>query len=180
MKKETLIQSIVYIVIGVLLCLSVINFNEMMGWMIGLSLLIAGVLLILISAVSMKSLLTINGLAGSLLVAFGLLFIPNCVPGVGLAYDLIIALIMMTLGALFLVEAFIGIFNKRPTVGTVVLFLFGAAFFTVGMLLWFLPEFRRFAGLMLGIFLIVYGVLIIISAATKKDFIIVEVKKNKK
>ena len=89
-------------------------------------------------------------------------------------------MIMMVLGAIFLADSVLGFVYRRKLMGNIVVLITGAAMFTIGICLWLIEEFQDFAGLMLGIFFIVYSVILLISLVTKKDILVITVKPRRR
>lgn len=179
MKSNTFWKAVLIIVIGILLCCSIIDPSEMLNWTISIALLVIGVALLAYSIGIMKTFVTDVGLAGALALAIGILFLPALQGGLMINWMSVIAMILMVIGAAFLVDGVVGfILNKRHTRNSIILVL-GAVGLTLGLCLWLIPEFRKFAGLMLGIFLICYGILLMVPVFTNKKLEI-KVKKSKK
>jgi len=178
-RTSNILKAIVFLVLGILLCCSIINPSEMLNWMIAISLLIAGTILIASSLALTRALVTDLGVSGGFLVAVGVYMIPSV--GGGIGWDRIIAITMMVIGTIFILDAIIGFFTlKNETVRNVIVLIFGCAIFAIGICLWLISEFTKFAGLMLGIFFIIYSVFSLISLIIKKDLIVVQIKSTKK
>jgi len=179
MKNSSLIKAIVYLVLGILLCCSVINPDSLLNWMIAIALLIAGTILIVFTIYASRRLLTTNGILGSLLIALGILMIPALPGSFGISWMNGIAMIMMLIGACLLLDPILNLLfaKKGNLTSNIIVFILGAISFTLGICLWLIPEFKQFAGLMLGIFFIIYSVLLFISCFSKKDIIVVEIDK---
>ena len=64
-------------VLGILLCCSVIDPNSLMNWMIAAAFLAGGIVFLLASLVVSHSLMTDSGLMGGLLLALGIFFLPS-------------------------------------------------------------------------------------------------------
>ena len=179
MKVAKLIKPIIYLVIGVLLCCSVINPDSLLNWFIALALLAGGLGMFILSFMGANAFLTDSGLSGAMLVGLGVCFIPALPGGVTISWMSVIAILMMCAGILFLLDSILGFVNKSAVSRNITILVIGAIAFAVGICLWLIPGFQRFAGLILGIFLIVYGVLLLVSEVTHKNIIIIDVSKKK-
>lgn len=180
MKSRTtnILKIVLFLVLGILLCCSVIDPNTMLNWMLSISMLIAGSALLVLSLAVTKSLLTDTGLSGGFLIALGVYMLPSLTGGIN--WMSVISIVMMVIGCVFIVDGILGFFTlKNATVRNLVALILGAALFTVGICLWLIEDFRNFAGLMLGIFFILYSVIELISLLTHKDILVIEIKNTK-
>lgn len=176
-NKSTLIRGIIYLVVGILLCVG-ISGNSILGWLLSISLIVGGSALIISGIIIEKTLVGNSGFNGAILLTLGIALMP--VDGLGLfnAYFEIIALLMIVLGALYLVDSLIGFIGKRTLVANILMLILGAFLFTFGMLLWFnVGGLKQYASLILGIVFIIYSVLLLVSAFTNKNIFIVKIKK---
>lgn len=165
-------------VLGILLCCSLINPGDLLNWMIAIALLVAGTAFVILSIVTLKALFTDTGLSGSLLIAVGVAFLPALPGGISIDWMCVIALVMMVVGCAMLLDSILGFSTNRHHSRNAVVLVLGAIFTAIGFCLWFIEEFREFAGLMLGIFFIIYSVLLLVSAITHKDYVVISVKKK--
>lgn len=175
-NKSMLFRGIVYLVLGILLVVGVSG-NQMIAWLLSISLLVGGAALVVAGAFSEKTLVGNLGFNGGILITLGLILLP--VSGLGLftRYFETLSMLMIVIGALYLLDSLYGFIGKRSLAGNVIMLVLGALLFTFGMLLWFdVGGMQRFASLILGIGIIVYAVLLLISAFTKKNILIVKVK----
>ena len=175
-KNDLILNGIIYLVIGILLCVGVSG-NDIIGWIFSGTLLVAGACLILASLIKTKAVLSSYGMTGAILITIGLL------PPIALfrSYFELISLMMIVIGALFLLDGVLGLANKRNTVGSLIILITGAILLTFGLLLWFnVGDLRRFASLILGIVLIIYAVLLLVSGFTGKSLVgtVVVIKKK--
>lgn len=179
MKMSTWFKAILFMVLGILLCCSVINPNSMINWIISIAFLLGGTFLLCFSLATLHSLLTDTGISAALVIALGIFFLP-ALPG-SLQIDWMggISMVMMVVGALFMVESLIGFARKRSLASNLIILIFGAVAFTLGICLWLIESFREYSGLMLGILFILYSVCIMISLITKKDILVIDVSNQK-
>lgn len=180
MKTTNILKSILFMVLGILLCCSVINPNSLLNWMISIAFLVTGAMFLCMSLVAARSLLTDTGLSGGLILALGVFFLPTLPGGMAINWMGGISMVMMVIGALLLVDSFLGFGYHRSNAGNITVCILGAALLAIGLCLWLIEDFRQFAGLMLGIFFIIYAVLLFISIIRKKDIFVINVKSTKK
>lgn len=176
-KNDLIVNGVVYLVLGILLCIGVSG-NDMIGYLLSVSMLVGAAVLIVANIIQTKSVLGNFGLAGGILLTLGLALFPPI--ALFKSYFEVISLAMIVIGALFIADSILGFANKRNTVGYIIILIIGALLFTFGMLLWFnVGDMRRFASLILGIVFIIYAVLLLISALTGKDLVGVTERKKK-
>ncbi len=168
-KNDLIINGIIYLVIGILLCVGVSG-NAIIGWIFSITLLVAGGCLIVASLIKTKGVLSSFGMTGGILLTIGLALLPPI--ALFGAYFELISLLMIVIGSLFILDGVLGLANKRNMAGCLVILITGAILFTFGMLLWFnVGDLRRFASLILGIVLIIYAVLLLVSGLTGKNLV---------
>ncbi len=176
-NKQTLIQGIIYLVLGILLCVGVSG-NTLLGWLISISLLTAGACFIVAGVIIEKSFIGSNGYSGAILLTLGLALLPVSPFALFTGYFQLIALLMIVLGALYLLDSLSGFMNKRFMTANVIMLVLAALLLTFGFLLWFnVGGLQQYASLILGIVFIIYAVLLIVSAITNKKLIVIKLKK---
>ena len=173
-KKKTLsdattrqvVVAAVLIVLGILFCVSIAAL-DVINVIIGVGFIVAGAVLLVAELVKHKSISTSSGILGGILVAFGVAIIVLNWLG-ALATLLVIAL--MVIGALYIVDSVLLIAwrDRKNVKGFAVELAIGAVAFTLGMCLWFVPEFGEFANLVFGIILILYGLYLLVDAFLRK------------
>lgn len=177
-NKSMLFRGIIYLVLGILFVVGVSG-NSMIGWMISISLLVGGVAMIAGGAITEGTLVGNLGFNGGVLLTLGLILMP--VSGLNLfsKYFEVLCMLMIVMGSLYLLDALFGFVGKRATVGNVVMLILGILLLTFGLLLWFdVGGMQHLASLFLGIGMIVYAVLLLISAISGKNVIIVKVRRK--
>ena len=154
------------LVLGILFCVSVAAL-DIVNIIIGVGFIVAGGVLLVAELVKNKSISTSIGLFGGILVAFGVAIIVLNWLG---ALATLVVIALMVLGALYVVDSVLLIAwrDKKNWKGFAIEFAIGAVAFTVGMCLWFVPEFGEFANLVFGIILILYGLYLLVDAFLKK------------
>ena len=176
-RVSSTLKSIIYIVLGILLCCSIIDADNLPNWLISISMIVSGSAMILVSLILLRSILSDMGSTGTILLGFGIFFLPALPHYQNIQWVWGIALLMMILGCAYFLEGILRILRKDKGMGiNIYLMLFGAAVFALGICLWLIDSFRAYAGLMMGICFIVYGVLYLIGLATHKDILIIKAK----
>ncbi len=176
-NKSVLLQGILFLVLGILLCVG-ISGNEVLGWLLSISMLVSGAALVTVGAIMEKTLVGNNGYSGAILITLGLALMP--VRGLCLfaSYFQLISLLMIVIGALYLVDALCGFIGKRALIGNVFMLVLGALLLTFGFLLWFdVGGMMQYASLILGIAFIIYAVLLLVSALSNKNILVIKLKK---
>lgn len=174
-KQASLLQIAVTYVIGILLCFSVLNPDSLINWSISITAIAAGAIAIVFSFATTRSLHLGVGGTGCLSLAIGIFFLPSLDGGQNILWMNGISMLMMVYGAAFIVDCVIDLILKKRQSRAWVLGLVGAVSFTIGICLWLIDAFRSFAGLMLGIAMIVYATLSLISLVTAKDMGVIDI-----
>lgn len=178
-KTSNILTAVIFMVLGILLCCSVIDPNSLINWMIAIVLIIGGSTLIIVSLVLSLATLSDAGLIGGFLLAFGVFMLPPVTGGID--WMGAISIVMMVIGCLFLLDAILGfIYTPKEVSRNITVLVLGVALFTIGICLYLVDGFRQYAGLMLGIFFIIYSILAIISIIIKRNLILIEIKRAKK
>lgn len=163
LKTKSLLTAVIYFVAGLLLCLAVIDVDGLLSIMLGVLLVLLGAVLLIASIVREKRVSADVIVPSSFLLAVGIAFFLWAFPFTG-----IMALFLTAIGGILLIDAILAIANKQPTAVWLVELIIGAIALALGICLLAIPDFRRFASLILGIILIIYAVLIAIEAFSKK------------
>ena len=148
-KKEvkTIIFSAVLLVIGVLFCFSLSLGSNAISWVIGISLILAGVFCAINSFVNKKSLITTESFLGATLVAFGILFINNGLTGIIIDF---IPWLLIVLGVLVIIDSIHKEIAYKDTARFVVELIIGVISLALGLCLMFIDGFKDFCSVMLG------------------------------
>ena len=163
--RQLVIASIL-IVLGVLFCVSLAAL-DIINIIIGAAFIVVGAVLLILEVIKNKSLVTGSGIFGGLLIAFGIAIIIGQLLGVLVSF---LILVLIVLGAILIVDSvlLIAVRNKKNVTGFVIELMIGIVAFVLGMCLWFIPEFQRFANLIFGIVLIFYGAYLIVDVIVRK------------
>lgn len=159
-KTVLLVQAVVLLVVGILLCCSV-ALDNIVNVILGVVFLIGGLINVVTCFMEHKSLIRTEGVFGSALIAFGLLcFLDNAIP-----LTQFITLFIVVVGAIALVDGLLGLLPqvKRKRVPTIVEAVVGAVLLTLGLCLYFIPDFQRFASIFLGVAFILLSVFLFVS-----------------
>lgn len=168
-KKIRLLISLLYIVIGILLCCSVIQLNDLPTWIISIFLICASAVLLIFSIVSYSRLISLSGTIGLVTLACGIFLLPPLPCSPLIDWTILISLVLMTLAVGLFLDSVIGFFTDRNNVFCFLFLLLSGFIFSLGICLWIYSLFRKYAGIVIGVFLIMYGIYKIILMLTKKD-----------
>ena len=158
-KKIMLLEAIAFLTLGILFCCS-IAVDSLLGTVLGIALLICGILIFVVGWMSHKIAITAEGITASLLMSLGIVFFiqpPQLTT--------IISMFLTVLGAILLFDGLLGCFVKnlhRKTSSAAIETITGACSLTLGLCLYFIKNFQRYAGLVLGIIFIILALLLLI------------------
>lgn len=165
--KSIVVAAIVF-VIGVLLCCSLTFGARGLSWLIGVSISVAGVMFLVNTIKATKGIANMHGFLGTVLIGFGIMFIADRMANIIIGF---IPWCLIAIGATLAVDAFLAKFVKKNA--TIAKFvgelIFGLVTVALGICLKVISGFGDYAAAMLGAFLIVYAVLMIFNALTKKE-----------
>lgn len=170
MKKQKvyeIIQSVVILVIGILMSLSILD-STFIDILIGIACLLLGVYLIVKSLFlsNDKSILLPSGIGGGVLIAYGIaVFAKYSQPINFLSQILIVAIIAV--GALLIVQSILTLIKSRSksSITLAILFLiFGVALLSFGICFICVNSFGSYVWMACGILLAVYGLYLFIRA----------------
>ncbi len=160
-KTVMLIQAVVLLVIGILLCCS-IALDNIVNVILGVVFLIGGLINVVSCFMEHKSLVRTEGVFGSALIAFGLLcFLQNAIP-----LTKFITLFIIVIGAIALIDGILGLLPlvHRKRTPTIVEAVVGVCLLTLGLCLYFIPDFQRFSSVILGVSFIVLSIFLFVSS----------------
>ena len=171
MKKESLykvIECCALIVIGVLFCVSLAWAENVLSIILGSALIAGGVVIIAMSLVKDKSVVSPIALGGLLALALGIYFIVVNAVGIIFAF---VPYILIVFGSALFIDAFIGYFARKEKVvaALVIKLVIGAALITVGILLLTVGDFAKYVSIIVGISLILVGITNIVLEFAKAE-----------
>lgn len=167
LSKDSLnqiIQSLIVIALGIAFCFSLAV--QVLSYVLGAALIVSGIVLLIITCVTNKIALTVQGLLGGLAITLGIVCIVSQVVSlvvVTVPYLLIVA------GSLVILDAFLRLLAVKkigPFAFTMLLIL-GSAAIALGICFLTIADFSKYAGIALGAGLIIYGLVTLISAFIK-------------
>ena len=166
--NEKMLSALSLIILGIIFILSIVLNLNLISIILGVGFIVTGAIFVLIKAFSLQPIISPFGIVGGFLIAFGIFFI-----SVNLFNTLtkIIPFLAIVFGSLIIMEA---IFARlvRKTMGKtlfILLLIFGIIILTVGILMLTINKFFEFAGLVLGIVLLVGGIYLLIKALPKRE-----------
>lgn len=168
-KTILIMEGVMFVVVGILFCCSV-NAGYLLNVFIGIVLLIAGLFSLGSCMFLKRTTMAPEGLVSAFIIALGVLcFIED------LHFIELIILFMIVLGSIFLADGLLGLsVFKRRTVPMVTEMVIGVFAFVLGMCLWFIPSFGKFAEIVMGAILIIAGLFYLVSALYPKAYIVID------
>ena len=166
-ELKTIIIASLLIVIGILFCCSLAMGISELSVIIGLILIIIGALFLLNSVFGGTGLLSHLGLSGVVVLSFGIMFIASKLAGIIFAY---IPWFLVVLGSVVIIDSLLGKFmrGEKNTFEFIIKIIIGISSLALGLCLMFIDGFMEYSSIVLGIFMIVYGIYIIFTKFTKK------------
>ena len=160
MKKESVIRVIeacVLLVIGVLFCVSLAMGTQALSIILGASLIAAGTVIVILSAINEKTILSAVAMGGLLALSLGIFFIVR--NAIGYIMEAV-PFVLIVFGSALLIDAFIGYYARKEKVIAifVIKLIVAAALITVGILLLTVSGFGEYVALIVGIALILLAI----------------------
>ena len=162
-KTVNTIQALIFLIAGILFCISTSLGEKWIGIVIGIGVLLIGLIMLLGDFLKDKTLLSRAVLVGSVLTALGIyLIVDNSIVARILG---LIPYILIVAGACVFVDAFLLRFvrNNKSTIAFLVELLIGVALIVFGVLMLTVASFKQHLGLIFGIALIVYAVYLLVE-----------------
>ena len=164
-QTRTIVTACITLIIGVLFCCS-LTFADGLSWLIGGSLCFTGILCVINSIIQVKSLLTVDGVVGTVATAFGVMFIIKQLAQVLLDF---VPYLMIAIGVIMIVEAFLSKFARYNSLALFIIALIvGTSFTALGFCLMFIEAWARVAALIFGVILIVVSLYTLITILLAK------------
>ncbi len=155
------ITAVITIAIGVSFCISFNNATDTINTLMGIVVIVAGCLNIALFIVNNQSLISGAGIWSALLIALGIYFIQEKPANLIINF---IPWILIAMGALFIVDALLGLRRKEGFSSFIIGIIIGVAAFVLGICLVSLESFRNVSALILGIIIVLYGIFQLVSA----------------
>lgn len=161
----TIIFGCVTLILGLMFCC----FGaKVLSYIIGGAIILFGVLFVVNSIIRTKALLTMNGLVGVILGAFGSMVIVRNLASLLLDF---IPWIMISVGALIIADSFLRFFARKDV--SLAIFIIelvvGTLVTAAGFCVKFIDDFANFASIVFGIVLVIYSLFIIFTTIIKKN-----------
>ena len=163
MKASAILGPVIVLIIGILLCIGVSG-SDVLTKIIGVIALLAGVGLLVEGYITTHSLVFGSGMPAAFFISIGITCFITTLP-----FDIMIPMLLIVFGTLLLAEGIIVLaVRKNKMVGIIEISL-GAIALTLGFLLYFIADFKKYASLVLGIYFIVSGILGLIKILVTKN-----------
>ncbi|GEM_PF-2321038 len=162
-KTVSIINAIAILIAGVLFCCSNALGTKWLSVILGVSVMLLGLITLVSELLKEKTLVSKSVVIGSAITALGIFIIVRDIAGTVLG---LIPYVFIVVGACVFADAFLLYFwRKNRNVALFVLeLLVGAALIVLGALFIGVASFRRFMGILFGIALIVYAIVILINS----------------
>ena len=165
-----IVSSVILMAVGIAFCFSISEATALISTILGVVVIVSGAILLTVTILVNRAGLTIQGLVAALLIALGIFTILK--NPVQLVVEFV-PFALLSFGGLLVIDAFLRFFWKKKTntFVFVMTLVAGSIVIALGICFLTIPEFSQFAGIVLGIVLIVYGAanLIMTLAKNKKD-----------
>lgn len=160
-----IIRSIILIVLGIAFCFSMAS--QVISYVIGISLIVSGAVLLTISIMLKKAVLTHEGILAAFAITLGITVIVTTMVNLVVTA---VPYLLISVGGILLIEAFMAFLVRKKVAPVAFAFmLIGAsAVIALGICFLAINGFATYAGIVLGIALIIAGILTLITAF-KKD-----------
>lgn len=168
-KPRTIVVSLITLVIGVLFCCSP-AFGDGLKWLIGGSLCFAGILYIINSIVSKRSLFTMDGIVGVFGIAFGIIIMFVIKISLVSLLSQVVPWLMIAIGVAVFAESFLAKFSRYSgAILFVILLVAGIAFIALGICLACIKSWQGASPIVFGGILIVFSLYTLISLFIKRN-----------
>lgn len=167
-QMKSIVTAAILFVIGVLFCCSLTFGARGLSWLIGVSISITGIMFLINTVKARKSIANLPGFLGAVLIGFGIMFILERMANIIISF---IPWGLIAVGATLATDAFLVKFVKKnaTTARFVVELVLGLLTAALGICLKVISGFADYAAAMLGAFMIVYAILMVFNALTKKE-----------
>lgn len=167
-KTINVINALIFLIAGILFCISTALGEKWIGIVIGVGVLLMGLITLLGDFLKEKTLLSRAVLVGGVLTALGIYLIVDS----GLVAKILglIPYILIVLGTCVFVDAFLlkYVRKDRNALAFVVELLVGVALIVFGILMLTVASFKEHLGIIFGIVLILYACYLLVVTFSKK------------
>lgn len=165
-KALNLVQSILFIIVGILVACSIIQPN-ILNIILAIVLLVLGVFIFIKSATSSKTvnLLLPDGILGIILIGVSIAMFPGKIDVIS-PLTMVLKIAITSTGGLFIIDSIIKFCRKRTNTGIMELVI-GAILLALGLMLLLWDEFGKYLWVISGVLLAVYGVYLLIITIIK-------------
>lgn len=159
---KTVVFACILLVVGVLFACSPSFGIKGLSYLIGGSLTVIGLVFSVNSLMKRKLLLTVDGMSGAAIAAFGIMFIARGYASIILDF---IPWLMISVGIALIVDAFLRKFarGEGSKLRFAIQLILGALTVAIGFCVKFIDGWAGYSGMVLGIILIAYALFMIVS-----------------
>lgn len=163
-KTIKLVQYILLVVVGILFAVSIAN-EQIIKYCIGGAILVYGLFLLIKTVYITRSFVLTDGISGAALVALGVATLCDFLRLVEFGTNAI-AVIIASIGALFILEAIVRFINHNNNLAIAELVV-GLILLALGLMLSLWGDFQKFLWVIFGVLLAIYGIYCIVLLFTK-------------
>ena len=165
-KAYTLVESILFIIIGILIACSIIQ-SSIVNIIIGIAFLIMGIFSFTksLSESSKSTLLVPGALWGTVLIGISIALFSQALK-IDQQLEIIIEVSILSIGALILIDALIKLFKNHQKAGISELII-ALLLIILGLMLLLWNDFKRYLWVIFGVLLAILGVYMLITTIIK-------------
>lgn len=165
-KAYTLVESILFIIIGILIACSIIQ-SSIVNIIIGIALLIMGIFSFTksLSESSKSTLLVPGALWGTVLIGISIALFSQALK-IDQQLEIIIEVSILSIGALILIDALIKLFKNHQKAGISELII-ALLLIILGLMLLLWNDFKRYLWVIFGVLLAILGAYMLITTIIK-------------
>ncbi len=165
-KALNLVQSILFIIIGILIACSIIQSN-ILNIVLAIVLLVLGVFIFIKSATSSTNvnLLLPEGILGVIIIGVSIAMFANKITIIS-TLEMVLKIAITSTGGLFIIDSIVKFCRNRKNTGIMELVI-GAILLALGLMLLLWAEFGKYLWVISGVLLAVYGIYLLIITIMK-------------
>lgn len=161
-KAYKIIESIIFIILGILIAVSILN-ASILNYLLGGCVTLLGIFLFIKCATEQKNVnfLLPTGVASAVLLACGISMLANYINAVDLLQKVIIVGVL-AIGILLIIDAIVRFIRKQSTPGITELVV-GLILTILAILFMVIPEMNSYLWVVFGVLLAIYGVYLLVQ-----------------
>lgn len=165
-EVKSIVVSSLLLVLGVIFCCSLAIGIKALSFIVGICLIVGGIINISFTIYNKKSVCDIQNIAGTLILAFGILIMELHLVGILFYY---IPWLMIIIGVVLILYIITSLVNEGESFRSFLAeLIIGVFLFALGLCLKFIEGFIEYAGIMFGIVLILLSIYMIVGIFVKR------------